>query len=133
MKYFSERSSTPIASPKNGFWVKEAEVFDITEDTHVGFIIKYPYRFNLTTDDIELLYGHYGEPLGSEKQAREDLVRIATSQGWVRIRHYMTPRDYWSIQCDDTSKRRGGHSRFLEVGDRESHHDQGCNGDNRRV
>jgi hypothetical protein len=114
MKYFSDRSSSPVASPKNGFWVKEGEVFDVTEDTHVGFIIKYPYRFNLAKDDIVLLYEHYDQPLGSEKQAREDLVRIATSRGWVRIRRYTSPNDHWSIQCDDTSKRREVITEFLK-------------------
>jgi hypothetical protein len=114
MKYFSDRSTSPVASPKNGFWVKEDEVHDVTEDTHVGFIISHRYRFNLTIDDITLIYDHYGEEFGSEKQAREDLVRIAASQGWIRVRRYAKPNDYWSIQCDDTSKRREVIQDFLK-------------------
>ena len=109
VKYFSERSSTPIASPKNGFWVKDDVVFDVTEDSHVGFIIKYPYRFNLTKDDITLLYEHYGEPVGSEKQAREDLVRIAASQGWVRVRRYAKPHDRWMIHRRHLEKAGSNH------------------------
>jgi hypothetical protein len=85
MKYFSDGSTSPVASPKNGFWVKDGQVFDVTDDSHVAFMINHPYRFNLTIDDITLIYDHYSEEFGSEKQAREDLVRIAASQGWIRV------------------------------------------------
>jgi hypothetical protein len=91
MKYVSERSGPPIASPNNGFWIRSDEIFDVSDDTHVQFMIRNPEKFNLTTGDICLLYYFHEEAVGSEKQAREDLVKIAASQGWIRVRHYVKP------------------------------------------
>ena len=106
MRYVSKDSSFPTPSPTNGFWIRNDVVYDVTFDSHVAYVIQYPALFNLTGKMIMDIYRKHGEVIGSESKAREELVRLAAANGWIRIRHYANPKDYFSIQTDDTVKRR---------------------------
>jgi hypothetical protein len=105
MKYISKDIAHPFASPTNGFWVKDDTVYDVTFGSHVGLIIERPGLFGLTGKMIMDIYRKHGEVVGSESKARDELVRLAASNGWIRVRRYSTPRDFFSIQTDDTTKR----------------------------
>jgi hypothetical protein len=106
MKYISKDIAYPTPSPTNGFWVKEDIVYDVTFGSHVGLIIEHPELFGLTGRMIMDIYKKHGEAIGSESKAREELVGLAASNGWIRVRRYSTPKDFFSIQTDDTKKRR---------------------------
>lgn len=67
MKYLSERSGDPFASPNNGYWIKGDEIFDVTDETHVQFMIRNPQMFNLTSGDIRLLYDFHEEVVGPRR------------------------------------------------------------------
>ena len=113
MKYISQDSQQPLPSPHNGFWVRDDTIFDVTTSSHVKFIIENTSLFNLTGEQIADIYKKHGEVVGTEMSAREELVRYATSLGWIRVRHYPKERDFWSIQADDTNKRRFTIAGFL--------------------
>ena len=87
-----------------GFWLREEKVYDVSASSHVQFMIDHPKLFNLTPERVREIYGWQNEPLGHEARAREILIKHAVTQGWIRIRHYLRPLDYWSIQAANTSK-----------------------------
>lgn len=86
------------------FWYFDTPI-EIT-NTHIDYIISNPKDFSLTTNEIQTLYKKYGERIGAEGKAREELIKRVARQGWIRIRHYVRPRDYWSIQVDSYRKRK---------------------------
>ena len=81
-------------------------MYDVTFGSHVGLTIECPELFGLTGKMVMDIYKKHGEVIGSESKAREELVRLAAAKGWIRIRHYANPKDYFSIQTDDTVRRR---------------------------
>lgn len=103
MKFISRDFKLPISSSHSGFWFKPpSEIFDVTESSHVLFMVERPDLFSLTLDEIREVYKAFGETMGTDGgQARERLVRTATRSGFVRIRKYVKPM-YWSIQCNST-------------------------------
>jgi hypothetical protein len=45
-----------------GYWLnKNGILFDVTNSTHIDFIIKNPELFDLTFDKIKEIYKKYGE------------------------------------------------------------------------
>lgn len=84
-----------------GYWYYNKQIFEVTTSKHIDWIIKYPEKFGLTEQDIKSIYDKHNEKIGFEGKAREELIRMAISKGWIRIRHYVRPHDYWSIQYSD--------------------------------
>jgi hypothetical protein len=80
-------------------------VFDVSESSHVTFIIEHHDLFSTTLEDIRQVFARHGEAFGSEKGAREELIRNAAKLGLIRIRLYQKPF-YWSIQCSNTKKQK---------------------------
>ena len=111
-------SRLPEASQTNGYWVRlnegaSLEIFDISSETHIKFIIQNPELFNLTTQKIEDTYKEFDEPMNLEGKAREALMVYAINLGWIRIRHYTGRSDYWSFQCDDSEQRKKAMQTFV--------------------
>jgi len=71
----------------HGLWIKSEELISVPKD-HASPILEDPERFGLTQEKIAEIYARHGENPGSEGAARDELIRIATEQGWVRIRRY---------------------------------------------
>ena len=117
MKYFSSESGiVPIPSLNNGYWVSDEQIFDVTSTSHVRFMIENPSLFNLTSKQILEVYNKHGEVLGTESNARQELVRYATSLGFCRVRRYTRPNEFWSIQTDSTKVRRNAIVTFIRWG-----------------
>ncbi|MGA2762965.1 MAG: hypothetical protein ABSG17_06340 [Spirochaetia bacterium] len=116
MKYVSRDSTIPMASSNNGFWVRDDQIFDVTNSSHVRFIIDNPFLFNLTGKQILDVYKKHREVVGTESKARAELVRYAASLGWCRVRHYTRPKEYWSIQTDSTKARKETVVAFIRWG-----------------
>lgn len=114
MKHFSEQSGPPIVSPQNGFWVCKDRIYDVTNSTHALFIMSHLALFQLTTDIVRDTYNRHHETVGTEGRAREELIKLVASKGWVRVRHYSKPTEYWTIQCDGTEKRKETIREFIE-------------------
>ena len=113
MKYISVDGTKPTSSSRIGFWVKGSTVYDVTFSSHVAFVIAHPQRFGLNTKRIADIYKKHGEVIGSEGSAREELIKVATLRGWSRVRRYIRPRQYISIQCNDVVRKRNTIVRFL--------------------
>jgi len=70
---------------------------------HINMIISEPEKFGLTREEVEGAYEKYGERLGMENQAREELMLMLMDKGWIRMR--FDPRSYtWIAQLTNFSK-----------------------------
>lgn len=57
-------------------------------------MIKKPDKFGFNKDFIEFVYNNYGERIGTEGKAREQIMLSLFNEGWIRIRQY---KQFWSI------------------------------------
>jgi hypothetical protein len=85
----------------------------VTATSHVRYLCEHHREFGFSQEQIEETYRRHGERTGQEGKARDELIKIATTRGWIRARHYRSPRDYWSVQCDRLENRRGAIVSFL--------------------
>ena len=51
-------------------------------------VIKHPKKFGYTDQKIKDIYDKYGEPLGQEGKAREEIILDLINHGWIRVRRY---------------------------------------------
>jgi hypothetical protein len=112
MKYASDNSLPPKPSATS-FLVKGDTVYDFTYGTHVMYITENLAKFDLNKKEVGKVYRWQDEMPETEGAPKEALVRYAASRGWIRVRHYRTPKCYWSIQCDATEKRRDVIGEFI--------------------
>ncbi|HPC71448.1 MAG TPA: hypothetical protein PLB48_06565 [Treponema sp.] len=89
-----------------GYWYRNCKLFNIGVKKHINYIIEYPEYFGLTREYIEQVYASFNEKIGFEGKAREALIKQVSKDGWIRLRHYVRPKDYWSIQYDNYSLRK---------------------------
>ena len=90
-----------------GYWAKDGNLYELGSKKHIDLIIEDPERFGLTDEIIHQTYQKYHEKIHFEGKAREELIIKALKPGWIRIRHYMRKRDYWSIQFYDYNRCKG--------------------------
>ncbi|GHV76985.1 hypothetical protein AGMMS49942_18060 [Spirochaetia bacterium] len=64
-------------------------------ETHIQKVIENPVVFGFTTKQIEDIYHSYGEAVGTEKKAREEIIADILDKGWIRIRNNPS---FYSIQ-----------------------------------
>jgi hypothetical protein len=96
------------------FWVKDDKVIDMGEYTHIQFLIKEPELFGLTKKAVLAAYKKHSEQLYTEGGAREELIKLVSNKGWIRVRQYIGKSgEYWSIQFDSYKKRKGAVNTFI--------------------
>jgi len=106
---------------KGGFWLKETTVYhtlivDIGFHSHIRYLIRNHSVFQISKATIEKTYAKYNERMGFEGRAREELMITALTNGWIRVRHHLSPYDHWIIQCDGLKERKKAISGFLYRG-----------------
>jgi len=106
---------------KGGFWIKETTVYhtlivDIGFHSHIRYLIRNHSAFQISKATIEKTYAKYNERMGFEGCAREELMITALTNGWIRVRHHLSPYDHWIIQCDGLKERKVIIERFINWG-----------------
>jgi hypothetical protein len=88
-EYLEEQISTAafFLSPRGELLQSDAK--------HITSIIKNPSKFGLTKKEIDDIYQKHGEKIGTEGNAREEIIERLLKNGWIRIRRY--PNKYWSV------------------------------------
>lgn len=95
------------------FWAKAGEVIE-NDKSHIDVIVEDPEKFGLTYEEIAAVYEEHGETIGSEGEAREEVIKMVARNGWIRVRHYVTKgKDYWSVQVDQYRRRKRAIDDFL--------------------
>jgi len=82
------------------------QIIDVPSGFHIEKIWESPEDFGTTKEELEQLYLKHGEKKRTEGAAREEAIINSFQMGWLRVRHYIGKMDYWSLQCDDTMKRK---------------------------
>lgn len=73
----------------NAFWMRgDAGLFLSVKECHVKTIISNPEMFGTTLKDIKSVYKKFKEPVGTEGNAREQIMLKAMQKGWIRGREY---------------------------------------------
>jgi hypothetical protein len=80
------------------------DVIPISTDRHIHEIMAYPEKFGLTTKEIEAIYKKHKEPMGTEGNAREEIMADLIKQGWGRVR-YISKNDAFIYQIFILNKR----------------------------
>lgn len=95
------------------YWAKGKIVYEV-DTKHIQFILLNPEMFDLTLPEIRAVYKKHGEKIGQEGKAREEIIKMVASNRWIRIRHYKTPQDYWTVQFDNYRKRKRSVGEFID-------------------
>ena len=77
-------------------------------------VISDPKRFGLTKAEIESVYDRHGERMGSESEARKEILLQVNTQGWIRLRRY--PNRYWSATAPSLTPAVQEHLRDWAIG-----------------
>ena len=72
-------------------------------DRHIRDVVAYPEKFGLTREYVEDIHKKHGEKLGSEGNAREEILTNLVKKGWIRIREYANK--YWSVQVPNMGRK----------------------------
>lgn len=83
-----------------GLWLCPAGDCFQVEQKHVTDLISNAEKFGISKDIVDTLYQQHNEPVGKEEKAREELIALVLSRGWVRIRNYP---NHWSVTVLDPS------------------------------
>jgi hypothetical protein len=111
------------------YWIDPyGSIIPLTANRHIHEIINNPEKFNLTTKEIAAVYKRKKERIGSEGEAREEIMFNLIKNGWGRIR-YINQKDSFIIQVFNLNHqqkeniydwahlaiKKGGASKFTEV------------------
>ena len=89
-KFLNERSVSTVA-----MWISPQGEVTASQTSHIDAIIKYPEKFGFTFERIKDVYSRFGEPMGHEGKAREEIIKLVVRKKFVRIRKY--PNKFWSV------------------------------------
>ena len=99
-KQLDEASAKPIFNSKEmlsgGVWISpQGDIFGVPL-THVRAVIEDPEKFGVSIDQIKAIFNKHNEGIGSEGAARDEIVSLLISNGWVRIRYY--PGEFFRVE-----------------------------------
>jgi hypothetical protein len=82
----------------SGYWINPyGKIFDLQSQKHITNIIKNPTRFHITRDEIFAIHKKYGERVGTEGRAREEIIKQVIDLGFIRIRYYAN--QFWAVSA----------------------------------
>jgi len=97
-----EKLNKPIFNSKEmlsgGVWISPSgDIFGVPL-THIKAVIEDPVKFGLSVGQLKVIYNKHNEGIGSEGDARDEVISLLISQGWIRIRFY--PGEYYHIELN---------------------------------
>lgn len=83
-----------------GFWTTPTGVVQTTMNGlyHISDVIHSPEAFGFTREEIDSEYDKYGETIGQEGKARDNIMTAVLKRGWIRIR---ARQNFFSVQVWD--------------------------------
>lgn len=101
-----------VMGQSHGFWTKKDEWIAV-EDDHLSTILDDPERFGLTRAHIEEIYASTGQEVGSEGPARDEIMKQATENGWLRVRRFNNVDTRLVVQGTNIDSQIGSVSEFV--------------------
>jgi hypothetical protein len=87
-----------IIMQAEGFWITDKGNIIKMTSKHIDYILENPEIFDFTLQGLELTYRKHNEKLGTEGNAREEIIiDVIKRKNWIRVRHYSGKPDYWSF------------------------------------
>jgi len=87
----------------DAYWIEPSgKIVQIGVTDHITAVVKSPAKFGLTKESIAKVYEKYGEQVGRDGEAREELIRNLVGKGWIRIRFYGR---FWSVTLERWTRR----------------------------
>lgn len=78
------------------YWIDpQGRILKLREPLHINQVTSNPEKFGVTKDYILKTYAKYGEKMGTEGKAREEIIKDVLTRGFIRVRLY--PNRYWSV------------------------------------
>lgn len=77
------------------FWISPTGEVVGSYKKHINMVIENPEKFGLTLEKIKDFYASYGEPMGHEGRAREEIIKRLVRKKWIRIRKW--PNKFYTI------------------------------------
>jgi len=72
----------------DAYWISPSGQIRPVVESHIDDIVNNPEDFNLTEKYVLDVYAKYGEPIRTEKHARDEILNGLFKNGWVRVRFY---------------------------------------------
>lgn len=85
------------------FWISPKGKIAGGLQSHISQIISAPENFGITREWIDQKHQEYGERIGQEGKAREEIIKEVLKDGFIRIRKYKN--DEWVINVHRISKK----------------------------
>lgn len=79
------------------------ELTGVGNNKHINIITSNPEKFGLTIEKTRNTYNRYGERMGTEGRAREEIILDLIEKGWIHIRK--RPNRYWIINVYKMTKK----------------------------
>lgn len=76
------------------FWISPSGEIYAPSQYHITDVVTHPEKFGVTRAWVDSIFAKHGEPVGSEGDAREEIIGELLKKGWTRLRKY---RNYWSV------------------------------------
>lgn len=81
---------------------------------HITSVLTEPEKFGLNKEVIEFIYKRFGERMGQEGKAREEILKLLFNQGWTRLRRYGD--NFWTVNVNKlTPKVKGYLSKWAQA------------------
>lgn len=78
------------------YWISpRGKIFKDSNTTHIRQVVANPKVFGVDKDWIESIYKKHNEPIGTEGDAREEILMVLFKKGYIRVRLYINK--FWSI------------------------------------
>lgn len=91
-------------SPKTfAFWISPKGEITGSMKSHIAQVIEAPEKFGITREYIQSKYKEYGEKLGLEGKAREEIMKEILERGFIRIRKYGSAG--WTVNTGKMNKK----------------------------
>lgn len=89
----------------SAYWITPTgKVLDCNVKTHINYVCDAPRKFGITEKELAATYAKYGETVGVEGKAREEILLTVIRSGFIRIRKY---KNMWSINVANYNRRAG--------------------------
>lgn len=89
----------------DGYWVSPRGEAIRSGLNHIKSVINDPDLYGYTKADIQKIYKKYGEKLGTEGKAREEIIVDLVRRNWIRMRHYLGKGEFISLNVKQLNSR----------------------------
>ncbi|MCX6146354.1 MAG: hypothetical protein NTW25_03770 [Candidatus Kapabacteria bacterium] len=94
-----------ITTHHSAFWISNAGLIYPVATSHIRFVIDNADLFDMSKDDIKVLYATHNEKIGFEGKARKEIMSELISNGWIRTRYKESNNEnFWTLELNELTE-----------------------------